>query len=84
MKVQYLSLKNFRNVEETVFKPDPGLNVLVGLNGQGKTSIIEAISLLATLRSFRDSKIFNLIWSNMKLISSIFLSTFSILSSEKD
>ncbi|MEO5969856.1 MAG: DNA replication/repair protein RecF [Bdellovibrionia bacterium] len=61
MKVQYLSLKNFRNIEETHFKPDPNLNLLVGLNGQGKTSIIEALGLLATLRSFRDSKNANLI-----------------------
>jgi len=61
MKVQYLSLKNFRNIEEAVLKPDPGLNLLVGLNGQGKTSIIEALSLLATLRSFRDSKTSHLI-----------------------
>ena len=61
MKVQYLSLKNFRNVEDTHFRPDPNLNLLVGLNGQGKTSIIEALGLLATLRSFRDSKIANLI-----------------------
>jgi DNA replication and repair protein RecF len=61
MKVQYLSLKNFRNIEATQFKPDPNLNLLVGLNGQGKTTIIEALGLLATLRSFRDSKTIDLI-----------------------
>lgn len=66
MKVQYLSLKNFRNIQETHFRPNPNLNLLVGLNGQGKTSIIEALGLLATLRSFRDSKTIHLIrWGSL-------------------
>ncbi len=56
MLVQKLTLRDFRNVRETILQPDPRLNVLVGANGQGKTSILEALGFLATLRSFRDSK----------------------------
>lgn len=56
MKVAKLSLRNFRNVSDCTFEPDPHLNFLVGDNGQGKTSILEALSYLATLRSFRGAK----------------------------
>jgi DNA replication and repair protein RecF len=55
-KVRKLVLKNFRNIRETEFQPDPKLNFLVGLNGQGKTSVLEALGYVATLRSFRGSK----------------------------
>ena len=56
MKVEKLTLRNFRNIEESVLEPDPQLNFLVGANGQGKTSFLEALGFLATLRSFRGSK----------------------------
>ncbi len=55
-KVRKLSLRNFRNIRETEFQPDPQLNFLVGLNGQGKTSVLESLGYIATLRSFRGSK----------------------------
>lgn len=61
MKVQRLTLRNFRNIHETSFEPDPRLNFLVGANGQGKTSIIEALGYLSTLRSFRGSKTYEVI-----------------------
>jgi DNA replication and repair protein RecF len=54
--VSELVLRNFRNISECRFVPDPKLNFLVGENGQGKTSFIEALGFLATLRSFRGSK----------------------------
>lgn len=56
MKVVRLSLRQFRNVEEASFEPHPRLNFLVGQNGQGKTSFLEALGYLATLRSFRGAK----------------------------
>ena len=56
MKVEKLSLRNFRNVEDSNFIADPHLNFLVGQNGQGKTSFLEALGYLATLRSFRGAK----------------------------
>ena len=56
MIVSELLLRNFRNVSECKFVPDPKLNFLLGENGQGKTSFLEALGFLATLRSFRGSK----------------------------
>ncbi len=56
MKVEKLTLNNFRNISHATFCPDSRLNFLVGANGQGKTSFVEALGLLATLRSFRESK----------------------------
>ncbi len=55
MKVERLSLRNFRNFEACRIEPSEGLNFLLGGNGQGKTSVLEAIHLLGTLRSFRGS-----------------------------
>ena len=46
----------FRNLEQVSFLPHPRFNVLHGDNGQGKTNILEAIYLLATLRSFRTAR----------------------------
>jgi DNA replication and repair protein RecF len=57
LRIKRLNLKNFRNISDCVFEPAPGLNFLLGQNGQGKTSILEAIGFLATLRSFRGSKV---------------------------
>src|SRR4051812_6527724 len=61
MRVENLSVKNFRNISEATLHPDRAINFLVGPNGIGKTSMIEALGLLATLRSFRDSKTASLI-----------------------
>lgn len=56
MKVERLTLRNFRNVKESTLLPAPTLNFLLGANGQGKTSFIEALGFLSTLRSFREAK----------------------------
>jgi DNA replication and repair protein RecF len=56
VKIKKLTLKNFRNVEDSTFEPEAHLNFLVGQNGQGKTSFLEALGYFATLRSFRGSK----------------------------
>lgn len=53
MKVDSVSLRNFRNIEFTEFQPSPGINFLLGKNAQGKTSVLEALSYLSNLRSFR-------------------------------
>lgn len=53
MILQRLRLHNFRVYTEQVFEPGPGLNLLVGPNGSGKTAILEALHLLSAARSFR-------------------------------
>jgi DNA replication and repair protein RecF len=46
-------LADFRNYESLDFKPEPGLNVFVGPNAQGKSNLLEALAMLATGKSFR-------------------------------
>lgn len=49
----HLRLRDFRNYPRMDADFVPGFHVLIGDNAQGKTNILEAIYLLATLRSFR-------------------------------
>ncbi len=56
MKISSLKLLQFRNISELKWSPSPGVNFIIGENGQGKTSLLEGVSLLATLRSFRGAK----------------------------
>lgn len=53
MWVQALHLDSFRSYNEVLIEFVPGVNVLIGPNGQGKTNIVEAIYYLATLTSHR-------------------------------
>lgn len=53
MILERLELSLFRNYEELALELQPGLNLLVGENAQGKTSLLEAVYLLGTSRSFR-------------------------------
>jgi DNA replication and repair protein RecF len=48
-----LELQAFRNYEAAELEPAPGLTVVTGGNGEGKTNLLEAIAWLATLSSFR-------------------------------
>jgi len=51
--VGHLWLHDFRGLAEVDLALHPGLTVLYGANGQGKTSLLEAIGWVARLRSFR-------------------------------
>lgn len=57
LHIDYLKLNNFRNYRSGVFVFSPGVNVLRGKNGQGKTNVLEAIHLLSTGRSFRTHRL---------------------------
>jgi len=51
-----LAVTDFRNLASTAIELDPeGTTVITGLNGAGKTSLLEAAAYLATLQSFRGS-----------------------------
>lgn len=49
----HLRLRDFRNYARLDVDFAPGFHLLLGDNAQGKTNVLEAIYLLATLRSFR-------------------------------
>jgi DNA replication and repair protein RecF len=51
-----LALANVRNYASLELSPAPGLNVLIGKNAQGKSNLLEAISLLGMGKSFRTSR----------------------------
>lgn len=53
MRFTHLVLKNVRCFEEKVFAFGPKLNTLYGKNALGKTTLLEALYLLAVGRSFR-------------------------------
>jgi DNA replication and repair protein RecF len=53
MHLAHLRLRDFRNYQRLDAEFTPGFHLLLGANAQGKTNILEAIYLLATLRSFR-------------------------------
>ena len=43
MYLQKLSLENYRNYEKEIISFDPGVNLFLGQNGQGKTNLLEAV-----------------------------------------
>ncbi|MEY4451694.1 MAG: hypothetical protein RLZZ380_815 [Actinomycetota bacterium] len=53
MFVKHLTLSHFRNHKNTEIELQPGINLLVGPNGQGKTNVVEAIEYVSTLSSHR-------------------------------
>jgi DNA replication and repair protein RecF len=53
MHLAHLRLRDFRNYGRLDVDFAPGFHLLLGDNAQGKTNILEAIYLIATLRSFR-------------------------------
>ena len=56
MNLTELRLRSFRNYEEANIAFDPGVNLIVGDNAQGKTNLLEAISYLGSGKSFRAMK----------------------------
>ncbi len=56
MKIETITLKNYRNIEDLSLSFASGVQVITGENAQGKTNILEAIFLSSTMRSFRAGK----------------------------
>jgi DNA replication and repair protein RecF len=48
-----LRLENLRNISTLTVEFDPGINLFIGANGAGKTSILEGAYLLSHAQSFR-------------------------------
>ena len=56
-----LDLYGFRNYRQLHLEADPGVNLIVGCNAQGKTNLLEAISFLGSGRSWRAGKVRELV-----------------------
>lgn len=52
-----LTANGFRNLAPLSLRPEPGSHLFLGGNGAGKTSLLEAVYVLATTKSFRTSQI---------------------------
>lgn len=51
MQIKHLSILNFKNIKEAELDFSPGLNCLVGNNGEGKTNVLDAIHYIAFCKS---------------------------------
>lgn len=76
MLVESLQLKNFRNIRSVDTEFSAGINVIYGLNAQGKTNLLEALYMLVTSRSFRTSNDRELIpWNDSEYDGSVVRAT---------
>ncbi len=64
MGLSSLEINHFRNLQSVQIQPDADLNLIIGENAAGKTSLLEAIFYLSYGRSFRSSQIKHLIAYN--------------------
>lgn len=53
MAVNHITLYDFRSYTQKSLALDPGVTLIIGPNGSGKTNILEALYVLATTKSFR-------------------------------
>lgn len=56
MILEFVEVNNFRNLSGKIFW-GPGLNIIHGNNGQGKTNWLEAIHTLSRTKSFRTQRL---------------------------
>lgn len=70
MWISELTILNCRNIQKLTLEFNPHVNFIYGSNGSGKTSILEALSMLTYGRSFRTSRIADVISYNEKSIIS--------------
>ncbi|MCG6656702.1 DNA replication/repair protein RecF [Halomonas campisalis] len=61
MQINYLSFSGLRNLGAVDLVPGPGINLISGANGSGKTSLLEGIHVLGMGRSFRTRQLRNAI-----------------------
>ncbi|MEW5838889.1 MAG: DNA replication and repair protein RecF [Pseudomonadota bacterium] len=52
-----LSIENFRCIKQASFNPNEKINLILGCNGSGKTSILESLQVLTSGRCFRTARI---------------------------
>ncbi len=61
MIVKNIILKNFRNYKDLKIDLSADLNLFIGTNGSGKTNILESLSVISNIKSFKNVSYSNLI-----------------------
>lgn len=51
--IEQIRLQNYRSYSDKIFKFKPGVNIISGPNGSGKTNLLEAILLICQGKSYR-------------------------------
>ena len=74
--INNITLNNFRCFKNSTLELSPGVNFFYGKNGSGKTSILEAIYLCSSGKSFKST--------NIKSLISIGTDAFNIKGYDKD
>ena len=57
MPIEKIEMINFRNHKNMVIDFSPGINIIWGENGSGKTSILEAVYIISNGKSFKTNKL---------------------------
>ncbi|MBZ5487412.1 DNA replication/repair protein RecF [Halomonas aquamarina] len=65
MSLNQLNFQGLRNLVPLEMRPSPGINIISGPNGSGKTSLLEGIHVLGMGRSFRTRQLKNAIQADM-------------------
>ena len=68
MAIVRIGLKNFRLFNEVSFDFEPGINLIVGKNGAGKSSLLEAINLAYSKKSHRTSNLLDCLNIHSKVL----------------
>jgi DNA replication and repair protein RecF len=66
LRLKRLQLRNFRNIQNGFVEFPPGVSIIVGANGAGKTSILEAAVFVCCGKSFRTSREQEMVRENSK------------------
>ena len=67
MYIEKLKIKNFRNIENLELDLNKNINIFIGNNAQGKTSILESIYVLGLTKTFRSVEELDLIKKNQEI-----------------
>ena len=59
--IEKLIINQFRNIENQYIEPKKGINLVIGSNAQGKTNLLESIYYLGHNRSFKTTKLSEII-----------------------
>ena len=65
MSLNWLEVSGIRNITQASLNLNPNINLIVGDNGSGKTSLLESVYFLGTARSFRNPSVTPMITSGL-------------------